>query len=123
MFLEFSLFTEDSAAHLKDRLESLTAFFRVLTESLDASFFDLVLNLLPSAAEGSDLGFLLEVGLGGWHGLRRLIYDSLTDVQDIRPRQVGRAHRDFPGHWIDVGYFIDMGRRTAAEEGENPLWC
>lgn len=79
----FSLFAEHSAAHLEHGLESLTASLRILAESLDASFFDLVLDLLPSTAEGSDLGLLLEVGFRGWHGWRRPIDDGFANIQDV----------------------------------------
>lgn len=60
--LEFTLFTENSATHLKNSLKPFSALLRVLTESLHASFFYLVFYFLPSTAQGSNLRLLVEIG-------------------------------------------------------------
>lgn len=65
LLLEIALFAEDSAAHLKDSLESLTADNGVFAETFDASLLDLVLDLLPSTTESGDLRLLSELGGGG----------------------------------------------------------
>ena len=63
----FLVFQENPPAHFKDRLEAFAALLRVLAESLYAHVLDFVLDLLPSAAHGSNLGLLLEVRFAAGH--------------------------------------------------------
>lgn len=65
LLLEIALFAKDSAAHLEDCFKSFAADNGVLLESFHASLFDLVLDLLPSAAESGNLRLLSELGGGG----------------------------------------------------------
>lgn len=116
-----ALLAKHPSAHFKDGLESLLAPLGVLAEALHARLLDLVLNLLPSTAERGDLGLLVETRRRGWRGRRRTVDNGFLHAQNIRPREVGRAHRDGLGVGVDVGDLIDVGSGVAAEERENPL--
>lgn len=50
----------------------------------------------------------------------RLIHDGFSHAEDVRPREVCRAHDDaFVGRG-DVRRLVDVGGTRAAKEGENP---
>lgn len=119
---EFPLLPKDPSAHFKHGLESLAALLGILAEPLDARFLDLVLDLLPAAADGRDLRVLRELGLGRGHRRRRLVDHGFLDVEHVRPRQVRRAHGYFLRHRVDVGDLVDVRRRGAAEQAQDPLW-
>lgn len=119
LLLEIALFAKDSSAHFKNCLESFTTDLGVLSETFNARVFNLVLNLLPSTTECGDFSFLGELGRGR---CRWLIGDGFTDVEDIRPGKIVRAHGDLLRDWINVGNLVDVGSSRSAEEGKNPLW-
>lgn len=62
--LSLFLFSKDSAAHLKDRLESLLSFGCVLCKTCDGRLLHSVLDLLPSATKGYDLCGLYKLCFG-----------------------------------------------------------
>lgn len=122
LLLKISFFSEYATAHLEDSFEAFTTTLSVLSESLNACFFDFVFDLLPTTTEGGDLRLLVELGRRSWVKEGRLIDNGLTDVEDIRPGEVGGAHCYFLRSRVDVGDFIDVRCGTTSEERKNPLW-
>jgi len=119
--IQIPLLSEYSSTHLKNGFEALPALFRVLTKSLHADFLDLILDFLPPTADSGYLSILPKVRLSFWHRLGRLIDDRFSDVQHIRPCQIGGAHCHLLRDRVDVGDFIDMRGGTATEERQDPL--
>lgn len=121
LVLEFVLLSENTATHFKDGLKAFTASLGVLSEAIDTRLLHLILDLLPTSAEGGDFRFLGEFGRGGRVEGRGLVNHSLADVEDVGPGEVGRAHGDLLGRRVDVGNLIDVGSGAAAKECKNPL--
>lgn len=91
---------EDAPAHGQHGLESFLALSRVLTEPLDESVLDAVLDALPATSQGSDLGLLVKLGLVL---AERGVDDGLLDVEQVTEGDVGRDHGDGLGLGVDVG--------------------
>lgn len=121
--LAFSLHGKHLSAHLEHRLEAFTALDGVLLEALDGKVLDAVLDLLPTAAEGSDLSGLLEDCARGGAGGRGTVNDSFADGEEIVEGHVHAAHGDLFGGRVDVGCFVDLRDLLATEEGAKPFWC
>jgi len=121
--LAFSLHGEHLSAHLEHRLEAFTALDGILLEALDSKVLDAVLDLLPAAAEGSDLSGLLEDCARGRAGGRGTVNDSFADGEEIVEGHVHAAHGDLFGGRVDIGCLVDLRDLLATEEGTKPLWC
>lgn len=119
--LAFSLHGEDLSAHLEHGLEAFATLDGVLLEALDGELLNTVLDPLPAAAEGGDLGGLLEdcarVGAGG----RGAVYDGFADGEEIVEGHVHAAHGNLLGRGVDVGGFVDLRDFGARKEGAEPL--
>lgn len=120
LILELSLFSENSSAHFQHSFKTLSTPLCILTESFDTGLLYLVFNLLPATTERSDLGFLLEIRSGVGQQLRWSINNRLANIQHVRPRQIRRTHRDFLRDWIDVRNFVDVRKRFAPKERDDP---
>lgn len=100
--LAFSLHGKHLSAHLENRLKALAALDGVLLEALDSVFLDAVLDLLPTATEGSDLSGLLEDCARGGTGGRGTVYDGFADGEEIVKGHIHAAHGDLFGGRVDV---------------------
>ena len=126
------LLSPNPPTHLQHTLEALPARARILPEPLHARLLDLGLHLLPAAAEGRDLGFLLEMRLFSFF-IRRagigagaavgLIRDGFAHVEDVGPGEVGGGHGDGFAGRVDVRGFEHAGDGGSREEGEDPGGC
>jgi hypothetical protein len=121
--LAFSLHGKHLSAHLEHRLKALAALDGVLLEALDGEFLNAVLDLLPAAAEGSDLSGLLEDCARGGAGGRGTVNDGFADGEEIVEGHVHAAHGDLFGGRVDVGCLVDLRDIFAAEEGTEPFRC
>lgn len=114
--LAFSLHGKHFSAHLEHRLKALAALDGVLLEALDGKVLDAVLDLLPTAAEGSNLSGLLEncarCGTGG----RGTVDDGFTDGEEIVKGHVHAAHGDLFGGRVDIGCLVDLRDILATKE-------
>jgi len=120
LILKFSLFSENSPAHLKHSLKTLSTSLRILTESFDTGLLYLVFKFLPATTERGDLSLLLEIRSGVGQQLGWSINNRLANIQHIRPRQISRTHRDFLRDWIDIRNFVNVRKRFASEERDDP---
>lgn len=120
---DLALLLEHLACALEDHLEAFLAGLRVLLEAVDGELLDAVLDLLPSSAEGCDLGALCEVGLIGWCGGVWCVDTGLADLEQVCPCNVHRCHGELLGDGINVGCLVDHGRVDTTEDGGYPLRC
>ena len=119
--LAFSLHGKHLSAHLENRLKALAALDGVLLKALDSVFLDAVLNLLPTATEGSDLSGLLEDCARSRTRGRGTVYDGFADGEEIVEGHVHAAHGDLLSGRVDVGCLVDLRDILATEEGAKPF--
>ncbi|KZL80310.1 hypothetical protein CI238_11057, partial [Colletotrichum incanum] len=103
--LALALLGEYSSAHSQHRLESFLALLCVVAEAGHALVFDAVLDALPAAAKGGNLGVLDELGLGGADGL---VNNGLLNGDEVGEGEVLGDHGDGLRGRVDVGGFEDV---------------
>ena len=118
---DLALLLEHLTCALENHLETLLAGLRILLETIDGELLDAVLDLLPSSAEGCDLGALCEVGLVGRRGGVRCVDAGLADLEQIGPCDVHRGHGELLGNGINVGCLVDHGCVDTAEDSGYPF--
>lgn len=115
----FALLGKDDAAHLQDPLKALAALGGILLEAGDQGVLDGVLDALPAAAEGGNVGRLDKLGLVVAEGL---VDDLLLDVDEVAPGQVLADHGDGLGGGVDVARLVDEALvHLAADDALHPL--
>jgi hypothetical protein len=114
--LAFSLHGKHLSAHLEHGFKALAALDGVLLEALDSVFLDAVLDLLPTATEGSDLSGLLENCARGRAGGRGTVYNGFANGEEIVKGHIHAAHGDLFGSRVDVGCLVDLRDLLATEK-------
>ena len=120
--LALPLLTKHPPTHLQHVLEALPSPLRILPKPLHARLLDLRPNLLPPPTQRRDLRVLPELRplAPGPRRRKRLVHHRLPTRQDVRPRQVRRAHGDALGGGVDVRGLVDGGGGLPAEQGQHP---
>lgn len=118
--LLFPLLGKDPPAHGEHGLEALLALDGIVPEPAHREVLDLVLDPLPAAAQGRDLGLLGELRLPVVQGA---VDDRLLAVDDVGPRQVPRHHGDGTAGRVDVRGLEDLRHVAGADDGLDPLRC
>lgn len=118
---QLALVGEDLTSALQYHLEALASAHGVLLEALDGELLNAVLDLLPAATQGRDLGALGEGRLRVGRRCRRVVDASLADVDQVGPGQVHRAQRDGAVLGVDVRRLVDVRCVLAAEYRVDPL--
>lgn len=114
------LLGEDNPAHLKNTLEALAALDGVLMEARHEAVLDLVLNALPAAAKGSDLGALVESCLVCSKGR---VGALLLNADEVAESEVLAHHGESSCGGIDVAGLVDVALVGVAQESLEPLGC
>jgi len=116
--LLLTLLGEDTAAHLEDTLETLSALEGVLAEAGDKLILNVVLDALPATTESGDTGRLLELRSAGSKGL---VDYCLLNLDEVGPGNVLRYHGDCLRGGVDIGRLDNLARVHATKESFQPF--